>query len=35
MFTRRQFLKQMSLGVAAGALGLPLISDPLLYHACS
>ncbi len=29
MSTRRQFLKQMSLGVAAGALGLPIISDPL------
>ena len=29
MSTRRQFLKQMGLGVAAGALGLPIISDPL------
>ena len=29
MSSRRQFLKQMGLGVAAGALGLPIISDPL------
>ena len=29
MSSRRQFLKQMGLGVAAGALGLPLIADPL------
>jgi Icc protein len=29
MSSRRQFLKQMGLGVTAGALGLPFIADPL------